>query len=282
VIKYKYFFGSYERSLNFLNTIYTQYNKVKVVTLEPKKTGRGRKITSNPVQIYCEQNDIEYSYYQEENIYEDMEYGIVASFAKIFTNNFITNNKPLFNIHLSLLPKYKGPTPVESALLNLEKFSGYTILKINKNVDTGDIIYQKTLNIEGKYATEVYEQIYESFHIDILNIDFYKNGQIQENIVSNTRKFFREDFNIQDLPIQNAKSKIRAFDYLGPAFIKYNNINLKILNYSEIEQGSSIELSDGLLYPLNVIPEGKSKMLFEDYLRGLKWSFRQVFKQQIN
>ena len=129
---------------------------------------------------------------------------------------------------------------------------------------------QKTLNIEGKYATEVYEQIYESFHIDILNIDFYKNGQIQENIVSNTRKFFKEDFNIQDLPIQNAKSKIRAFDYLGPAFIKYNNINLKILNYSEIEQGSSIELSDGLLYPLNVIPEGKSKMLFEDYLRGLK------------
>ena len=93
MIKYKYFFGSDERSLNFLNTIYTLYNKVKVVTLEPKKTGRGRKITPNPVQIYCEQNDIEYSYYQEENIYEDMEYGIVASFAKIFTNNFIINNK---------------------------------------------------------------------------------------------------------------------------------------------------------------------------------------------
>ena len=270
MIKYKYFFGSDERSLNFLNTIFTLYNKVKVVTLEPKKTGRGRKITPNPVQIYCEQNDIEYSYYKMENIYDDMEYGIVASFAKVFTNNFIINNKPLFNIHLSLLPKYKGPTPVESALLNLEKFSGYTIFKINKNVDTGDIIYQKRVNIEGKYATEVYQQIYESFHNDILNIDYYKNGHIQENIVSNTRKFFKEDFNIQDLPIQSAKSKIRAFDYLGPAFIKYNNINLKILNYSEIERGSSIELSDGLLYPLYVIPEGKSKMLFEDYLRGLK------------
>ena len=270
MIKYKYFFGSDERSLNFLNTIYTHYSKVKVVTLEPKKTGRGRKITSNPVQIYCEQNDIEYSYYQEENIYEDMEYGIVASFAKIFTNNFITNNSPLFNIHLSLLPNYKGPTPVESALLNLEKFSGYTIIKINKNVDTGDIIYQKAVNIEGKYATEVYQQIYETFQTDILNIDFYKQGQVQDNIVSNTRKFFKEDFNIQGLTIENAKTKIRAFNYLGPAFLKYNNINLKILNYSEIEQGSSIELNDGLLYPLNVIPEGKSKMQFEDYLRGLK------------
>ena len=270
MIKYKYFFGSDERSLNFLNTIYTYHNEVKVVTLEPKKTGRGRKIASNPVQIYCERNNIEYSYYQEENIYEDMEYGIVASFAKIFTNNFITNNSPLFNIHLSLLPKYKGPTPVESALLNLDKLSGYTIFKIDKNVDTGDIIYQKELNIENKYSTEVYQQIYESFQIDIENIDFNKQGQVQENIISNTRKFFKEDFNIKELTVQNAKTKIRAFDYLGPAFLKYNNINLKILNYSEIEQGSSIELSDGLLYPLNVIPEGKSKMLFEDYLRGLK------------
>ena len=129
---------------------------------------------------------------------------------------------------------------------------------------------QKELNIEGKYSTEVYQQIYESFQIDILNIDFNKQGQVQENIISNTIKFFKEDFNIKELTVQNAKTKIRAFDFLGPAFLKYNNKNLKILNYSEIEQGSSIELSDGLLYPLNVIPEGKSKMLFEDYLRGLK------------
>jgi len=270
VIKYKYFFGSDERSLNFLNTIYTHYNKVKVVTLEPKKTGRGRKILSSPIQIYCEQNNIEYSYYQDENIYEDMEYGIVASFAKIFTNNFIINNSPLYNIHLSLLPKYKGPTPVESALLNLEEISGYTIFKINQNVDTGDVIFQKPLHIVGKYSTEVYQQIYKSFQTDILHIDFNKEGQVQQNINSNTRKFFKEDFNIQETTIQKAKTKIRAFDYLGPAFLIYNNINLKILNYSEIEQGSSIELSDGLLYPLNVIPEGKSKMLFEDYLRGLK------------
>ena len=270
MIKYKYFFGSDERSINFLNTIYTHYNKVKVVTLEPKKTGRGRRILSNPIQIYCEQNNIKYSYYQNENIYEDMEYGIVASFAKIFTNNFITNNSPLFNIHLSLLPKYKGPTPVESALLNLEEISGYTIFKINQNVDTGDVIFQKPLHIAGKYSTEVYQQIYKSFQTDILHIDFNKEGKVQQNIDSNTRKFFKEDFNIQETTIQKAKTKIRAFDYLGPAFLMYNNINLKILNYSEIEQGSSIELSDGLLFPLNVIPEGKSKMLFEDYLRGLK------------
>ena len=56
MIKYKYFFGSDERSLNFLNTIYAHYNEVKVITIEPKKTGRGRKISANPVQNYCEKN----------------------------------------------------------------------------------------------------------------------------------------------------------------------------------------------------------------------------------
>ena len=49
MIKHKYFFGSDKRSLNFLKAIYTHNNEIKVVTLEPKKTGRGRKITPNPV-----------------------------------------------------------------------------------------------------------------------------------------------------------------------------------------------------------------------------------------
>ena len=53
-----------------------------------------------------------------------------------------------------------------------------------------------------------------------MNIDFNKQGQVQENIISNTRKFFKEDFNIKELTVQNAKTKIRAFDYLGPAFLK--------------------------------------------------------------
>ena len=151
MIKFKYFFVTDVRSLGFLNTIYNQNNNVKVVTLPPVQTGRGRKLTPNPVQTFCEDNNISFIYYDDNAIYEDMEYGIVASFSKIFTNKFLTTNSDLFNIHLSLLPKYKGPTPVETAILNLENESGYTVFKINNDVDTGDIIFQKTLNIHKKY-----------------------------------------------------------------------------------------------------------------------------------
>ena len=268
--KFKYFFGTDERSIGFLNTLFIEDSNIKVVTLPPNKVGRGRKLTSNPVQTYCVQNNINFSYYDENFIYDDMEYGIVASFSKIFTSKFLINNPSLFNIHLSLLPKYRGPTPVESAILNLDKITGYTIFRINEDVDAGKVIFQKSLNIENKYATNVYYEIYQSFLKDFKSIDFYHEGQLQEKSSSNTRKFIRKDFDIKDLSIQDAKAKIRAFDYLGPAFLIYNNIILKILNYSEKEVGSSIELSNGLLYPLNVIPEGKRKMLFEDYLRGIK------------
>ena len=142
---------------------------------------------------------------------------------------------------------------------------------IRDSVDTGDIIFQKTLNIHKKYSTEIYEAINQSFNEENKDIDFYKQGYVQDKLSSNTQKYFKDDFDINNLSIEDAKTKIRAFDYLGPAFLKYNKINLKILNYSEKEVGSSIELRNGVLYPLFVIPEGKPKMLFEDYVRGIKW-----------
>ena len=60
MIKFKYFFGTDKRSLGFLNTVYNQNNNVKVVTLPPVQKGRGRKLTPNPVQKFCEDNNINF------------------------------------------------------------------------------------------------------------------------------------------------------------------------------------------------------------------------------
>ena len=89
MIKFKYFFGTDKRSVGFLNTVYNQNNNVKVVTLPPVQTGRGRKLTPNPVQTFCEDNNISFIYYDDNAIYNDMEYGIVASFSKIFSENWV-------------------------------------------------------------------------------------------------------------------------------------------------------------------------------------------------
>ena len=270
MIKFKYFFGSDSRSLPFLSTLHDEISNLKVITLPPKNKGRGRKSTSNPVETFCIENNIDCDYFDDSKNYHDMEYGIVASFSKIFPNYFLQNNSQLFNIHLSLLPKYRGPTPVETAILNKEIEGGYTVFKIDKNIDTGKIIFQNSLNIKNKYASDIYSDIYKLFKSDFSSIDFHTTGLDQHGNTSSTVKFFKNDFNISDSSINEAKNKIKAFDILGPAFIVFNNKILKVHSYSDIENKSRIELSDGYLYPVNVTPEGKRKMSFDDYLRGLK------------
>ena len=123
-----------------------------------------------------------------------MEFGIVASFAKIFTSEFLDRNAPLFNIHLSLLPKYRGPTPVETAVLNCDTETGYTVFNIDKDIDTGNIIFQNTINIQGKYASEVYEMIYNLFKEDILSIDFNSPGYKQPSSKSSTSKYYNSAY----------------------------------------------------------------------------------------
>jgi len=67
-----------------------------------------------------------------------------------------------------------------------------------------------------------------------------------------------------------AKLMIRAFDTIGPAFIKYNEKFYKIHKFTNNPNGFPIELNGGILYPLVITPEGKKKMQVDDYIRGNK------------
>ena len=86
-----------------------------VVTTEPVKSGRGKKHVVNHVEEFCKSNNIEFKYFTQDAVYSNMDIGISASFAKIFSPGFLKSNNSIFNIHLSLLPALRGPSPVETA-----------------------------------------------------------------------------------------------------------------------------------------------------------------------
>ena len=134
---YKYFFGSDNRSIPYLNTLIENYDSIKVVTTEPRNTGRGRKILNNPVEDYCRSNNLECTYFSNTKYYDDMDFGICVSFGSIFSNDFLIKHPSIFNIHLSILPNLVGPSPVETTILNGETLFGYTIFKIINEVDKG-------------------------------------------------------------------------------------------------------------------------------------------------
>ena len=269
--KYKYFFGSDFRSIPYLTAINNSEELITVVTTEPVRSGRGKKLVVNPVEEFCKSNNIEYKYFSQDAVYNNMDIGISASFAKIFSPNFLKSNNSIFNIHLSLLPELRGPSPVETAILNNDTRTGFTVFLIDEDIDTGRIIFQQdVLMSQDDYASNIYERLSNSFSENYKDIDFLSTGKEQVQNSSRTSKFSKNDFNISRDTLFKAKTKIRAFNMMGPSFTSHQNKILKIHSYTEENNSEGIMYEEGVLYPEYVTPEGKNKMLFPDYLRGLK------------
>ena len=302
MIKYKYFFGSDKRSVPYLEVLIHSFDNLKVVTVEPKQSGRGRKLKLNPVEQFAVDNNIPCVYYSENQIFEDMEIGIVVSFQKIFSEKFLSRHKNLFNIHLSILPNLRGPSPVETALLNNYSETGLTIFKIDTNIDRGPIYFQEKIFLDDDdyYASDIYLKAVDIFSIKLFKIfeilenkyfkprfqKFGSDKQIQEMMRNTdfqlqTYKFLKSDFDITDCSSSEAKLKIRAFNVIGPAYLKIGEEVLKIHSYINKNE-YKIYLKDDYIYPDMVTPSGKKKMQFSAYKRGLRWLYQRAYKQQIN
>ena len=266
---YKYFFGSDKRSVPYLDFLSREINELVVITTKPKISGRGNKLRTNPVEDFCLKNDIIFKYFDESEKYSDMEYGICVSFGAIFKDNFINSNPPIFNIHLSRLPELRGPSPVETSILNGDTLFSYTMFKIVKEIDEGPILYQNDVEVLDNYSSNVYEALLEDFIRSFKSIDFKSPLQIQEGNASVTRKFIKTDYMIsKEDTVNEAKNKIKAFDILGPAYIQYDSKIIKIHKYTEDNSDFKYELKDGNLYLDEITPEGKNKMTANDYIRG--------------
>ena len=270
---FNYFFGSDTRSLGFLETVNKKVPTIKVITLPHSPTGRGRKLKPNPVEVYCVNNNIAFEYYDSKETYKDMSIGLCVSFGKIFSEAFLKKNNKIFNIHLSLLPSYRGPSPVENSILNGETTVGYTIFQIDNKIDTGNIVFQESFKIDNDtYASSFYENVNSLFlkRYDQIYANLNKDVVINNYDMSTTNKFIKNDYNITERSLNTAKKMIRAFDVIGPAFVNQDNNFIKIHKYSDKEHEFPIELSDGVLYPSIITPEGKNKMFIEDFIRGRK------------
>ncbi len=139
-------------------------NVVGVITQPDKPSGRGHKIMPTEVKMFALERKIEvYSFdkirlHMEEVKKIDYDVSVVASFGQILPNEFL-EHRLCINIHPSLLPKYRGATPIQNAILNDDKESGVTIMKVAQEVDAGDIILQKKIKLNGEYYRELEEKL---------------------------------------------------------------------------------------------------------------------------
>ncbi|MDA9687642.1 methionyl-tRNA formyltransferase [Candidatus Pelagibacter sp.] len=144
------FMGTSFFAVPILKSLYQNGYHIPVVyTQPPKKSQRGQKINKTPIQGISEtlnlefrtptnlkDNNEEYQYLKK----LDADIAIVVAYGQIIPKNFLELTKKGFiNIHASLLPKWRGAAPIQRSIMNLDKETGISIMKINEKLDTGPV-----------------------------------------------------------------------------------------------------------------------------------------------
>ena len=160
------FMGTPLFAVPILKSLYKKnYIIPAVYTQPPKKSQRGQKINKSPIQTLAESYNIncrtpntlksnkdEYEYLKQ----LDLDLVIVVAYGQIIPKKFFNLAKNGFiNIHASLLPKWRGAAPIQRSIMNLEKETGISIMKIGEKLDTGPVCNDYRVEIEVNDNTEI-------------------------------------------------------------------------------------------------------------------------------
>lgn len=158
------FFGTPNFVVSVLQTLNERFQVVAVVTAPDKKVGKKQLLTPSPIAEYAKKLGI--PVFKPEKLDQDFFYNlqpttynlaVVAAYGKIIPQNILDIPKfGALNIHPSLLPKYRGPSPIQAALLNGDKVSGVTILVVDAEMDHGPIVATKEISLSN---TDTFESL---------------------------------------------------------------------------------------------------------------------------
>ena len=159
------FMGTSNFSVPILKSLYQNgYPIVTIYTQPPQKSMRGQKINKSPIQkmaenlcIECKtpdslkENNEEYNFLKLLN----PDLVIVVAYGQLISKNYLSLSKHGFiNIHASLLPKWRGAAPIQRSIMNLDKETGVSIMKIVEKLDAGPVMKQEKINITSEMNAE--------------------------------------------------------------------------------------------------------------------------------
>lgn len=162
------FFGTEDFSaVSLQKLIDDNFNIVAIITKADSKKGRGQKTIPPKVKTIGKNYNI--PVLQPTKIDEiadfikkiDNPVGILVSYGRIIPQKIIDLFTPgIINVHPSLLPKYRGPSPIESAIINGDKKTGVSIMALSKDMDAGPVYKQVEINLTGhEYASDLYQTL---------------------------------------------------------------------------------------------------------------------------
>ena len=292
------FMGTPEFAVPILNSLNdSRYEILSVYTQPPKKKSRGQKIISSPIHELAEKlklpvrcpDDIKTE--EEFNYLKKMKpkYVIVVAYGKLIPKKILDLPDTTFlNIHASILPKWRGAAPIQRAIMNMDKETGISIMKIVKELDAGPVMKTSKIEITNKCNYEILSKRMSNLAaltiIDALKILENRKEKFtpQDNFkVTYAKKIDKLEakLNWKDKAKQ-VVAKINAFHPNPGSWFELNGLRIKVLRAKEINKKGTpgeilddkftIACSENSVQILELKKEGKKNMIASDFLKGNK------------
>ena len=279
---------------------------VSVVTNKDKPVGRKQVLTPPPVKVKALELGIPVLQYDKIKVegVEDLkalnpDLMITCAFGQILSQEILDIPKlGVINIHASLLPKYRGASPINFAILNGEKTTGITVMKTDIGIDTGDMIYKEEISInDDETAGELFERLsilgancIEKVLSNLLNGKMPLEKQVESD--ATYTKIIKKEMAKIDFS-KNAKdvaNTIRAFNPSPVAFTFLNGEIFKIYSAKETKESGKagtvivsdkrlvVACGEGAVELLKVQKCGGKPLNIKDFLAGNKLPLGTEFK----
>jgi len=290
------FLGTPEFAVPILRSIIENgYKILCVFSQPPRKSHRGQKINKSPVNILSEEFGIQIK--TPNKIEDELEFikslnldiAIVVAYGQILPEQILKLSKKGFiNIHASLLPKWRGAAPIQRSLINMDKNTGISIMKINQKLDEGPVCNKYQINIlENENAKSLSERLSKLASEKIIeNINEILNENIKfdeqdHNQATYAKKIEKSEGKINwNDTAEKILAKINGLFPKPGAWFKFQNQRYKILkaNLSKktgkigeiIDKDLTISCGLNSIKVIEIQREGKKSQLAEDFLLGSK------------
>lgn len=294
--------------------IKNNYNVVGVVTVPDKPAGRGQQLHESAVKLYAKEKGLKIlqpvklrdpDFLNELKVL-NADLQIVVAFRMLPEEVWNMPKLGTYNLHASLLPKYRGAAPINWAIINGETESGVTTFKLKHEIDTGSVLFQEKVKInDTTTAGELHDELMlvgaELILKTVKAIESrqYELKQQDDSGAIHAPKIFKDTCKINwRRSVREIKNLIRGLSPYPAAFteftdIKGQNLSLKIFSGKSLAEQHiytngtlltdnktylRIAGGDGLLEVNELQLQGKKKMKTEEFLRGYKFPEKTIFK----
>jgi methionyl-tRNA formyltransferase len=293
------FMGSPEFALPTLRALSQHYQVCGVVTQPDRPSGRGNRLTPPPVKALAQELGlpiIQPGRMKEPGVFEQIQSWepdliVVAAFGQILRQHVLDLPRlGCINVHASLLPRWRGASPIYASVLAGDITTGVTIMKMDAGIDTGDILTQQSMVIQSDDTTETLSNRLADLGAALLieTLPEYIDGRIrpkpQDELIATYAPILKKEDGLLDFskPAETLERQVRACQPWPGAYLEWKGELIKVSKAAVLPQSIAvgsrtihkklpvIGTASGGLVLLEVQPPGKRPMSGRDFLNGTR------------